>query len=316
MIGGLVALGAAAALLQGGGAMPPAEAPRIAFVHGDHVWTMAPDGSGRRHLVHGGGPAWSPDGAALAFHYGGGVHVIAADGSRERDLPGLGRDPAWSPDGSLIAIARRDAGGPLVTGVDVVRADGTQRRRVIERRSSTDLISSPTWFPGGERLACTRRRAIGGGDHAYEVRSVRLDGTDDRLFLADAKSVAFSPDGARIAIGDLRGAEGETCLAGECHPDADLAVAAADGSGRTVLLRTPSDEADPAWSADGSRIAFASGRNVPKAKFDHEEIYTVAPDGSCLTWLTNGTPRASPRRGRRTRVPRRPAGAVPPTGRR
>ncbi len=48
------------------------------------------------------------------------------------------------------------------------------------------------------------------------------------------------------------------------------------------------DDTAPSWSPDGARIAFMSGRNVPSEDYGAAEVYTVAPDGSCLTWLTNG----------------------------
>jgi hypothetical protein len=38
-------------------------------------------------------------------------------------------------------------------------------------------------------------------------------------------------------------------------------------------------------------IAFASDRNHPDGR--DQEIYSIRPDGSCLTWLTNGSPGSS-----------------------
>ncbi len=55
-----------------------------------------------------------------------------------------------------------------------------------------------------------------------------------------------------------------------------------------MLLESESDEGTPSWSPDGQRIAFTSGRNLPSEDYGAAEVYTIAPDGSCLTWLTNG----------------------------
>ena len=66
-----------------------------------------------------------------------------------------------------------------------------------------------------------------------------------------------------------------------------MVIAAADGGARRIVLRTRRDEVDPSWSADGTRIAFSSGRNLPVAA-PARELYSIAPDGTCLTWLTNG----------------------------
>ena len=66
----------------------------------------------------------------------------------------------------------------------------------------------------------------------------------------------------------------------------DLAEVAISVAG-SLALRTIADESDPVWSRDGTRIAFSSGRNVPGEE-GPAEVYSMASDGSCLTWLTNG----------------------------
>jgi hypothetical protein len=60
----------------------------------------------------------------------------------------------------------------------------------------------------------------------------------------------------------------------------------ADGTGQTRLTENDGDDGAPAWSPDGAAIVFHSSRNAPED--DSYELYSVRPDGSCLTWLTNG----------------------------
>lgn len=47
------------------------------------------------------------------------------------------------------------------------------------------------------------------------------------------------------------------------------------------LNSNPHDDHDPAWSPDGSKIAFASYRHA------NEDIYTMNPNGTGLERLTN-----------------------------
>ena len=49
-----------------------------------------------------------------------------------------------------------------------------------------------------------------------------------------------------------------------------------DGSNQTRLTFHPSPDGDPAWSADGSKIAFNSGRD------GNFEIYVMNADGSIV----------------------------------
>jgi hypothetical protein len=60
------------------------------------------------------------------------------------------------------------------------------------------------------------------------------------------------------------------------------------GRSKRRLTSRPGHDYSPSWSPDGRRIAFVSSRSFPSA--EAVEIYSVRPDGSCLTWLTNGAP--------------------------
>ena len=66
--------------------------------------------------------------------------------------------------------------------------------------------------------------------------------------------------------------------------DGGDSVMNADGSDVTRLTDNPADDGfsgDPAWSPNGSRIAFVSERH------GNDEIYVMNADGSGLTNLTN-----------------------------
>ncbi len=274
----------------------------LAFAHGNAISTMSADGSGVHRVTAGSEPAFSPSGDLLAFRRDHGeerseIWISEPDGSGARRLVGAGRgydyasSPAWSPDGAMIAFTHTTLSEKrgLVSRIEVVGRDGRGRRAVAEvDPRGLESALDPAWAPDGRRLVYTRTRASDDGDYGFELRSVAADGSGDALFLRDAASAAFSPDGTRIAFSDTSTDNGESCGSDECYPNGELAVAGADGSGRRILFKSESDEGTPSWSPDGARIAFTSGRNVPTNDYGGAEVYTIAPDGSCLTWLTNG----------------------------
>jgi hypothetical protein len=64
-------------------------------------------------------------------------------------------------------------------------------------------------------------------------------------------------------------------------PAGDLYTMAVDGTAVTRLTTNPAEDRDPAWSPDGTRIAFTSNRD------GNDEIYVMGADGSNPTRLTN-----------------------------
>jgi Tol biopolymer transport system component len=90
---------------------------------------------------------------------------------------------------------------------------------------------------------------------------------------------AWSPDGARIAFESTR----DDPSPGLCAPNClyQIYVMNADGSGVTRLTNNQANDLFPAWSPDGARLAFASGRD------GNWEIYVMNAGGGGEERLTN-----------------------------
>ena len=324
-----IAAGAGALLAPGATAqLPPIEpepttgpAPkaRIAYRADGGIRTIAADGSDMRRLTASGAkraereagddePAWSPDGRTIAFirypeQYGNPlIRLIGADGTGERALTSAPprnwneHSPAWSPDGERIAFAR-SRGGRTATTLQIlsVRPDGGDLRVVHSETNSHrgDDVSfrDLAWSPDGQRILFTRRTHDATSTYHPSLHAVPVAGGAAVLLRRDAAHGAWSPDGARIAYAASQ-EEGLRCAFDDtCEPAGDIHVMNADSSGDARLTDGRADDNDPSWSPDGERVVFRSDRNALDLGYDHwpGELYSIATDGSCLTWLTNGT---------------------------
>ncbi len=189
---------------------------------------------------------------------------------------------AWSPDGSTIAYtAGPDSNS---TGLYVVPAGGGEPRLLAA--GAGGAIRFPVWSPDGSILAFAR--------HFYEDGSaapflIAADGTQERPLTAHPSSYevqldwACSPLGPTQLVPEDWSPDGESVLlaaAATCADEvvAGIAIVEADGTGLRQVTDLQGQEFSPAWSPDGSTIAFEGP----------EGIYTVAPDGTGLAIVEPG----------------------------
>jgi Tol biopolymer transport system component len=240
-------------------------------------------------------PAWSPDGSRLAFVSGPSprhLWVINADGSGRKQITnnaylyGEGdRHPSWSPDGERIFFTRDlepAAGNCLRDFCDEifrVNADGSGLTQITHDIANE---TSPEMSPNGDKIVFTKtlcepmfpppsRCPVG-------IYLMNPDGTGETALTSDGFEPSWSPDGSKIAFVSNR----HSCCAGW-----EIYTMNADGSDpkRLTFSDRPSSGAffalEPAWSPSGASIVFAyhlvSG----------SEIFTIKPDGSALTRVTN-----------------------------
>ena len=149
------------------------------------------------------------------------------------------RKAAWSPDALKIA-------GESDWHIGVITlADGSLT--MLTEGPANDL--SPTWSPDGDRIAFVSDR-----DGAWDIYTMNaVDGSGVVRLTNGAHVAAFqgnpdwSPDGSRLLF--------------DCEIEAgngDLCAINADGSGLVRLTTQPGPDSDGDWSADGTKILFAS----------------------------------------------------------
>ena len=213
------------------------------------------------------------------------VYAVNAGGSAVRPLtqtPAAAYEgsPAYSPDGRRIVYTCGNF------ELCLANADGSAPVRLTTNDWPRELRydTSPTWSPDGATIAFVR--TVAGKD---EIWLVAPDGSGLRKLAVPAgvnASPSFSSDSRLIAF---EHAEDET-EAGDDFPessDSAVYVIGVDGSGLRKLSGKGIAASDPAWSPDGTRIAFT--RSFEE---DESQIHVVNADGSNRRRLTSRTSNA------------------------
>jgi hypothetical protein len=225
-----------------GGVGPPPAPAWIALTdyRQGEVVVMRTDGTQRRRVStkavnDGDSAAWSPDGRHVAYTFEGtpsgpvGISVVGLDGGDERTVvewpaKSMITDLHWGDDGRLWYLRRN----PDLTADlwSVPADDGAPERRVLSGIRSFDLA------PGGLRIAAvleSGRLVIAHDDGAVEQD------------LGSARTVAWSGDGRRLAVGDGQG----------------VFVVNLDGTGRRQVTSPPSGTFDDrlSWRGGGDVLA-------------------------------------------------------------
>ena len=200
-----------------------------------------------------------------------------ADGSNQTNISNHGTEdyhPAWSPDGTKIAfISGRDGNYEIY----LMDTDGSNLKRLTQ---TPEPETNPSWSPDGKKIA------YGSGTYSneFEIFVMSLDDSSvvqiTDQYSKNPEDPAWSPDGRLIAFRDRTGKfSARTNRASDELPS--IMVVNADGSGLINISNDPEfSHRDPAWSPDGSKIAFILSNNGT-------HIYIVNADGSNMTRLTS-----------------------------
>ncbi|MGW4057029.1 VWA domain-containing protein [Amycolatopsis sp. NPDC004747] len=260
-------------------------------------------------------PALSPDGQTVAFASERTgtrkLFVIGVNGRGLRQVttgPAVDDSPSWSPDGTRLAFSstRDDPAGDIYT---VPVDGGTPTRLTADPAADTQ----PAWGKG--RIAFTTTRFTPAGDVALMAET---GGAVTRAIPdpGDSSEPAWSPDGARLAftthapdrLGDVKElVDGKVSVIsalegiGETEPafrldgrpvftelrasgSTDIWSADATGGDRRDITNRPgADEFDPAFSADGSQLAYTQ---AGPGESSQTEVVVANADGGAPRPLT------------------------------
>jgi TolB protein len=155
-------------------------------------------------------------------------------------------DPAWSPDGKKIAFARFNGS---YYEIWTMNADGSGQTVVVQQGKST---THPAWSPAGNKLLFTLAFSAS-DDDIYAADSTGLNANLVSVATSGLheRDAAWQPgSGNNVVFQRFNSTNSRYDLVYKTYPS---------GSVFPLLSSTVTDYSEPAWSPDGTRVAFRNG---------------------------------------------------------
>lgn len=257
------------------------------------------------------GVAFSPDGKQLAagnahqpvtvWDTTTGEELLVLKGNTE-PLPAFieirNHSMAFSPDGKRLAAVRYR---------NIVKVwEPTEGREILTLEGHSNTVVGVAFSPDGTRLASSSRDTttklwdvktgqalITFKGHAREVNSMAFSPDSRYLATANGNGTVYiyrldlkpqaKPDPPVVSPVPKDNGIPQMLIASKRNGNFEILLINADGTDIKNLTNHPASDTDPAWSPDGSAIAFASDRD------GSQNIYRMNADGSDVRQLTRGT---------------------------
>jgi dipeptidyl aminopeptidase/acylaminoacyl peptidase len=212
----------------------------------------------------------------------GDIFTMNPDGSDLRQLTENPADDAqsdWSPDGRDITYRIRRPKSTVNFEVARMTARGEDHQRLTFTPEG-QASSQPSWFPDKSAILF-RRSGPGSVASIWQMGPfgqdplLRYDPTGPQLY------PSLSPDMSKVMFATTTSPRGDT--------DRAIQTVDRDGSNLTTLFDVVGAyDSAPAWSPDGTRIAFESNSNAGGANPERDmEVWIMNADGSQPVQLTH-----------------------------
>ena len=264
----------------------------------NQIFSMNPDGSGVEQLTSAAAnseaPKWSPGQQYIAFVRTNYLMVTRADGSGSFTVvPASGAGWVdWSADGTKLIYTNplKSSDGTYHDDLYVVTVNPATGAVGTPAFFAAGPSYDPNWSDDGTKVAFDRYPTSGGGSSSIIVHEVATGAEYNFSALITATTSwswgpHWSPDGTMIAFeGDetvtttTKGKNGKSTTTTTITP-VEVYIANADGSGLFQVTPTSTESVMPAWSPDGTSLAFL---NV------NSGIYTTVLGSGVFTFLHVG----------------------------
>ena len=280
-------------LAVGAFAAGSASASYIVYVCGPNLCEVNPDGTGQRALTSDGGgaagsystPSLSRDGTLLSFDKGNGAYAMTMPGGAPTQLEaGSVLATFTRPEGTEVAFMQDVLAVPTL--FTVTPAGGGRSEPLEGRAALTAGWLGPTLLRDGNSSTAHNCNPPGTNCPARSICPATNETCGSPVTknenvaedpLRDLYDPAGSPDGTKVAAMAVPYPEGSE------HPSPTggaIALYSASTAQHILDLTSGSEDSGPAWSPDGSEIAFTRGSS---------SIYIVpAGGGSPRLLLTGG----------------------------